>query len=211
MSDTTKISSTMPVSPTRWLVLRANVAQPASHCASSYWQPSCTLPQVSSLPSTIIATMAKIGAGVLERFYYAYAEYCASPLVFKHSVHPPKNQQELTEVLYKSKMMGTPGIITWMDGATYDWLACPAALKNLRRDKSGNTSVMFNISADTTCIQHVYGPDYGGRNDKTAARMDNWALAIHNGLVFDGIDYASFSMASIMERSPTSCTIRQAH
>ena len=70
---------------------------------------------------------------------------------------------------------------------------------------------MFNISADTTCIQHVYGPDYGGRNDKTAARMDNWALAIHNGLVFDGIDYASFSMASIMERSPTSCTIRQAH
>ena len=160
---------------------------------------------------TIIATMAKIGAGVLERFYYAYAEYCASPLVFKHSVHPPKNQQELTEVLYKSKMMGTPGIITWMDGATYDWLACPAALKNLCRDKSGNTSVMFNISADTTCIQHVYGPDYGGRNDKTAARMDNWALAIHNGLVFDGIDYASFSMASIMERSPTSCTIRQAH
>ena len=55
--------------------------------------------------------MAKIGAGVLERFYYAYAEYRASPLVFKHSVHPPQNQQELTEVLYKSKMMGTPEII----------------------------------------------------------------------------------------------------
>ena len=103
-------------------------------------------------------------------------------------------------MLYKSKMIGTPGIVTWMDGVTYDWLACPAALKHLCNDKSGNTSVMFNISADTTCIQHVYGPDYGGRNDKTAARMDNWALAIHNGLVLDGIDYASILLPWVKRR-----------
>ena len=50
---------------------------------------------------------------------------------------------------------------------------------------------MFNVAGDTHCIHHVYGPDYGGRNDKTAARMDKFMQAIYHGQSFMGVDYGS--------------------
>ena len=145
---------------------------------------------------TLIQEEAKISAGVLERFYYAWCEFRSSPAILKQCVYTPRSDAELQQVLLYSERIGLPGVVCGFDGVHFEWAACPAHLRHMCKDKHGIVTVMFNVAADHACITDVYGPDYGARNDKTASRLHHYMVAIRDGKAFGGVDYgqAQYSM-----------------
>ena len=144
---------------------------------------------VTGCKFTLLEDIALISARILEHFYRDWTKFRASPDVFLQSVYPPRTEAEAHQSLLFHERLGLPGVCCGFDGVTYERGACPAHLTASCKDKAGKISVMFNGAGDLHCVTGLYGPDYGGRNDKTAARMDPYMLAIKEGTEYGGVDY----------------------
>lgn len=132
----------------------------------------------------VIAEMAKVGPTCLERFYYAWVAWYADTQFPRH-VRWPSTAAEIQTAMDKYEKAGMPGAICGTDGVHVLWHGCPASMLHLCKGKERVPTLMFNVSCLLTNETiAVYGPDYGGRNDKTAARLDTFMQAVHRGEIY---------------------------
>ena len=122
----------------------------------------------------VIEESACISALCLERFHYAWLAWYAEN-IYPQEVYPPEEEEDIATTMDKYDKCGLPGAICGIDATHVDWTKCPSDIRHLCKGKEGRPTVMFNVAGDLNRRAfHIYGPDYGARNDKTAARFDGF-------------------------------------
>ena len=178
--------SRMPLDKQRWVSFRDTTGTKTQGASSQPLRLKilAALMRLRGTKFPVIAKLARISPICLERFYYAWIAWFAETQFVKH-VYPPRTPEEIRVAMERYAKVGLPGSIAGVDGVHAFWDKCPASMYALCKGKERRPTVMFNVSSGlNTEVYAMYGPDFGARNDKTAARMDSFMVAIHRGELY---------------------------
>ena len=94
-------------------------------------------------------------------------------------IYLPREEEELRSVMADNEEVGLPGAVGSMDVVHVKWSNCPTGDFNRVKGKESYPSLAFQCILDyNRRICHVFGPQFGSRNDKHIVKMDDGVVAI---------------------------------
>eukprot|EP00959_Pyramimonas_sp_CCMP1952_P471723 9498874-Pyramimonas_sp.AAC.1 len=100
-------------------------------------------------------------------------------------IKPIDTEEEIETCTADFEKLGFPGAISYMDAVHILYPACPAALRQAYTGKAGVPTIAFNVHCDAKgLVRHVTHGGPGGKNDKTAVRVDSFATKVKEDPLF---------------------------
>jgi hypothetical protein len=123
--------------------------------------------------------MTHICATEHSKFFKLFVEKLSS--IADEYIYLPREEEEVRRIMADYEEVGLPGAVGSMDVVHVKWSNCPAGDFNRAKGKESYPSLAFQCISDyNRRICHVFGPQFGSRNDKHIVKMDDGVAAIRD-------------------------------
>ena len=135
----------------------------------------------------------KISACTLEAFFHEFMRLQVLHEYSKHVYIPTERHDIDSNLKMHAPAMGTPGLISLVDGVKQQWLGCSHAERFVNTGKEGKPTRLWNVAGNAKkIIHHVHGSHPGARNDMTASLFDEYLQAIKTGRLYADEEFELF-------------------
>jgi hypothetical protein len=109
---------------------------------------------------------------------------------FKAIFIPKPTRQDIRDNMLQYSQLGLPGAVGSVDATHLHWRKCPVELTNFCKGKEGYPTVAFQVVVNhSRKIMSVGELFYGGHNDKTLNRFDEFVIQISEKSLFDDEEF----------------------
>ncbi|KAL7425583.1 hypothetical protein ACHAXH_000201 [Discostella pseudostelligera] len=131
-----------------------------------------------------LAKVEALAARFVDEEWLKLSKHCSTLYKLKIKselmyIYLPREEEEVRRVMADYEEVGLPGAVGSMDVVHVKWSNCPAGDFNRAKGKESYPSLAFQCISDyNRRICHVFGPQFGSRNDKHIVKMDDGVAAI---------------------------------